>query len=187
MLVAGVDTLLRSPGCPRTSSAGRLFDAAAAILGLCSTAGFDGQAAMELEELAVQSGDPGVYPFTVEPGSPAEAPARIDLGPALRGIWSDGHVPAPDRARRFHNTLIAAISLACSRVRVATAIDTVALSGGVFQNAIILDGLASALETGGFRVLTHDRLPSNDGGLALGQAWFGVLAAEHRAKTQATT
>jgi hydrogenase maturation protein HypF len=175
-LVAGVDTLLRSPGCPQTSSAGRLFDAAAAILGLRNIASFDGQAAMELEELAAQSEDRDVYPFAIEPGASAGFPAQIDLGPALRSLRSDGHVPAADRARRFHNSLIEAVALTCSRVRDETAIDTVALSGGVFQNAIVLDGLAAALEARGFRVLAHERVPSNDGGLALGQAWFGVLA-----------
>jgi hydrogenase maturation protein HypF len=175
-LVAGVDALLRSPACPRTSSAGRLFDAAAAILGLRHIASFDGQAAMELEELAVQSADREIYPFTIEPGAAAGFPAQIDLGPTLRALWSDGHVPAADRARRFHTTLIEAVALTCSHVRDATAIDTVALSGGVFQNAIVLEGLAAALEARGFRVLVHERVPANDGGLALGQAWFGVLA-----------
>jgi hydrogenase maturation protein HypF len=174
-LVAGVDALLRSPGCPQTSSAGRLFDAAAAILGLRRVAGFDGQAAMELEELAARSVDGGAYPFTIEAGVSRDLPAQIDLGPALRAVWSDGHVAAADRARRFHTTLIAAMAMACARVRDEVGIDTVALSGGVFQNAIVLDGLAAALETRGFRVLTHERVPSNDGGLALGQAWFGVL------------
>jgi hydrogenase maturation protein HypF len=116
-LVAGVDTLRQSPGCARTSSAGRLFDAAAAILGLRNIASFDGQAAMELEELAAQSEDREVYPFAIEPGVSAGFPAQIDLGPALRSLWSDGHVPAADRARRFHATLMEAFALACSRVR----------------------------------------------------------------------
>lgn len=175
-LVAGVDTLRQSPGCVRTSSTGRLFDAAAAILRLRSTASFDGQAAMELEELAAQSEDREVYPFAVEPGESAGLPGQIDLGPALRRLCADEHVPAADRARRFHTTLIEAVAVACSGVREQTGIDTVALSGGVFQNALILEGLAAALEAGGMRVLTHERVPANDGGLALGQAWFGVLA-----------
>jgi hydrogenase maturation protein HypF len=79
------------------------------------------------------------------------------------------------RARRFHTTLVAALAEACSRVRRETSIETVALSGGVLQNAIVLDRLVVALETLGFRVLTHRRVPPNDGGLALGQAWYGVL------------
>jgi hydrogenase maturation protein HypF len=175
-LVGGVDTLLRSPGCPRTSSAGRLFDAAAAILGLRQVASFDGQAAMELEELAAQSGDREIYPFTVEPAAAPGSPALIDLGPALCRLLTDTHVARVDRARRFHTTLITAMAEACSRVRDDTSIETVALTGGVFQNAIILDGLAAALEDRGFCVLTAERVPPNDGGLALGQAWFGVLS-----------
>ena len=174
-LVAGVHTLLQSPGCPRTSSAGRLFDAAAAILGLRSVASYDGQAAMELEELAALSEDRKAYPFTIEPASSSQSPAGIDLGPALRALSTDTHVASADRARRFHTTLVAAMAEACTRVRQETSIETVALSGGVFQNAIVLDGLVVALETLGFRVLTHRRVPPNDGGLALGQAWYGVL------------
>ena len=175
-LLAGVETLLRLPDGPRTSSAGRLFDAAAAMLGLRNIASFEGQAAMELEELAARSEDREVYPFTIEPGASAGLPAQIDLGPALRCLWSDENVPKADRARRFHTTLTEAMALTCSRVRAETAIGTVALSGGVFQNAIVLDGLAAALEARGFRVLTHAHVPANDGGLALGQAWFGALS-----------
>jgi hydrogenase maturation protein HypF len=174
-LVAGVHTLLQARDCPRTSSAGRLFDAAAAILGLRSVASYDGQAAMELEELAALSEDRKAYPFTIEPASSSESPAGIDLGPALRALSTDTHVASADRARRFHTTLVAAVAEACSRVRHETSIETVALSGGVFQNTIVLDGLVVALETLGFRVLTHRRVPPNDGGLALGQAWYGVL------------
>jgi hydrogenase maturation protein HypF len=85
-LVAGVQTLLQSLGCPRTSSAGRLFDAAAAILGLCRVASFDGQAAMELEESAALSEDREAYPFTIEPPASPGSPAHIDLGPTLRAL-----------------------------------------------------------------------------------------------------
>jgi hydrogenase maturation protein HypF len=174
-LVAGVTTLLQSPGCPRTSSAGRLFDAAAAILGLRRVANFDGQAAMELEELAARSQDRASYPFAIErPASPG-SPAFIDLGPALRSLSTDTHVAKADRARRFHNTFVAAMAEACVRVRRETSMETVALGGGVFQNAIVLDGLTGELEALGLRVLTHRHVPPNDGGLALGQAWYGVL------------
>jgi hydrogenase maturation protein HypF len=176
-LIAGVHRLLLSPDCPRTSSAGRLFDAAAAILGLRRVASFDGQAAMELEELAAQSRDPAAYPFTVGRGSSSESPAYIDLGPAVRALSTDTRVASADRARRFHNTLVAAMAEACSRVRHETSIETVALSGGVLQNAIVLDGLVVALEALGCRVLTHRRVPPNDGGLALGQAWYGYSSS----------
>lgn len=177
-LVAGVDALLQLPSCPRTSSAGRLFDAAAAILGLRNLATFDGQAAMELEELAEQSADREAYPFAIGAGASAAQPAQIDLGPALCRLGTDRHVAAADRARRFHNTLIEAMTRSCRQVREQTSLNTVALSGGVFQNALVLEGLAAALAAQGFRVLTHEQVPANDGGLALGQAWYGVLAAD---------
>ncbi len=178
-VVAGVDALLQSPACPWTSSAGRLFDAAAAVLGLRNVATFDGQAAMELEELAERSDDPETYPFVVEPPSSPEHPFQVDLGPALRRLWTDRQTPRAVRARRFHRTMVEAVAETCGRVRARTGLDTVALSGGVFQNALILEGLAAALTARGFRVFTHEQVPANDGGLALGQAWYGVLAADN--------
>jgi hydrogenase maturation protein HypF len=176
-LVAGVDTIRRSPDCPRTSSAGRLFDAAAAILGLRQVASFDGQAAMELEELAAGGDDRAAYPFSLEPGAAPGSPLLIDLGPALHALLLDANIAASARARRFHTTMVAAVADACARVREETGLETVALGGGVFQNAIVLDGLAAVLADRGFRVLTASRVPPNDGGLALGQAWFGVLTS----------
>jgi hydrogenase maturation protein HypF len=175
VLLDGARRMLRSPTCPRTSSAGRLFDAATAILGVRRVANFDGQAAMELEELASASADRAAYPHLTS-GTPLE----IDLGPALAAMHAETGVAITDRARRFHTTMVAALEETCLRVRAATGIETVALSGGVFQNAIILEELASALAARGIRVLTHDRVPPNDGGLALGQAWYGLLACADR-------
>jgi hydrogenase maturation protein HypF len=78
--------------------------------------------------------------------------------------------PVPVIAARFHNGLAAGVAAVCGRLRAERGLDTVALSGGVFQNLLLLERCVGALEQGGFRVLLHGRVPPNDGGISLGQA-----------------
>jgi hydrogenase maturation protein HypF len=155
---------------PLTSSMGRLFDAVSAILGLCHQATFEAQAAIALEAAASRSDDTGQYHFSLDDG-------QIRLGDMLHQIVADRleGVPVSVIARRFHNT-IAAISLAAAQ---AVCDETrrqlpVALSGGVWQNRLLLEMTVSLLREAGFVVLLHRQAPANDGGLAYGQA---VVAA----------
>ena len=161
----------RGVNSPLTSSAGRLFDAAAAILGVRDVINYEGQAAVELEQLA-DPGESGGYPAAVEAGHPFQA-RGTDL---LHGIIDDltDQVPAPVIAARFHHGVAALIEAGCLAMRDRYGLGTVALSGGVFQNSLLLRGTVSRLEARGFRVLLHSRVPCNDGGISLGQA---VVAA----------
>ncbi len=160
---------------PLTSSLGRLFDAVGAIVGLRNRVAFEGQAAMELEMIA-DVAESGTYAFVWE----GDRPLRIATAPIIRAVVADvkkGTAPSIISAR-FHNTLIGLFSALCRHLRDATGIDRVALSGGVFQNHRLLTGLSLALQASGFDLFTHRLVPTNDGGLSLGQA---VIAA-----TQAT-
>jgi hydrogenase maturation protein HypF len=152
---------------PATSSVGRLFDAVASILGVRHRARYEAEAAMELEAL-VDPGARGTYPVAILDGTPAV----IDPGPLVRGVVSDlqAGTTVPVIAARFHWTLVAVIVLMCERIRKATGLGSVALSGGVFQNVTLLSGTRAALSQAGFEVWSHRQVPPNDGGVALGQA-----------------
>ena len=157
---------------PLTSSAGRLFDAAAALLDVRDEITYEGQAAVELEQCA----DP-----STEDGYPVSGDLVLCGEDLLHALVAD-HRAGVDRgviAARFHNGLATAITTCCARIRNDTGLTTVALSGGVFQNALLLRRTSDALRRTGFRVLTHRRVPTNDGGVSLGQA--AVAAARHTA------
>jgi hydrogenase maturation protein HypF len=152
---------------PLTSSAGRLFDAAASILGVRDTINYEGQAAVELEQLA-DPAEAGAYPATVVAGHPFTV-TGADLLEKIILDLTDG-VRAPVIAARFHHGVAAAIEAGCVLLRDRHGLGTVALSGGVFQNMLLLHATVRRLEARGFRVLTHSRVPCNDGGISLGQA-----------------
>ncbi|HEX3515429.1 MAG TPA: carbamoyltransferase HypF, partial [Trebonia sp.] len=166
----------RRVNAPLTSSAGRLFDAVAALLGVRDEITYEGQAAIELEQLA----DPGearryragIETAPIEAGEPFVVRGG-DLVAAARDDLALG-VPAAHIAARFHNGVAALIEDGCVLLREQHALNTVALSGGVFQNLLLLRRTAARLENSGFTVLTHSRVPCNDGGISLGQA---VIAA----------
>jgi hydrogenase maturation protein HypF len=157
---------------PLTSSAGRLFDAAAAILGVRDEINYEGQAAIELEQLA-DPGETRAYPAGVQAGEGPFQACGADLLHALLDDLTNG-VPAPVIAARFHHGVAALIEAGCRYLRDRHGLATVALSGGVFQNMLLLDATVTRLEARGFRVLVHSRVPCNDGGISLGQA---VIAA----------
>jgi hydrogenase maturation protein HypF len=157
---------------PLTSSAGRLFDAAAALLGVRDAINYEGQAAVELEQLA----DPAereAYPAGL---GDSEGPFQARGSDLLHALLEDrtSGVPAPVIAARFHHGVAALIEAGCLRLRESHGLATVALSGGVFQNLLLLNATVTRLEARGFRVLLHARVPCNDGGISLGQA---VVAA----------
>ncbi len=156
---------------PLTSSAGRLFDAAAAILGVRDTINYEGQAAVELEQLAGTAAS-GAYHAGLETGHPF----RIRGGDLLAAVVEDlaAGTPRPVIAARFHHGVAALVEAGCVLLRERHGLATVALSGGVFQNLLLLKSAVARLEARGFRVLVHSRIPCNDGGISLGQA---VIAA----------
>jgi hydrogenase maturation protein HypF len=219
----------RKFNAPMTSSAGRLFDAVASIVGLRDLVSYEGQAAMELEWLAWTVGPCGSYPFEFAeiPGAPAQLgtagtplavsqsdrdlcsvviakpqaairrdlqfddssplqaknaipsdPHVIDTRPLIRAIARDvdAGVPAAEIARRFHSTWVEMIAASCREIRQLTGIATVVSSGGVFMNELLTLETEARLAADGFHVYRHTRVPTNDGGLSLGQV--AVAAAQ---------
>ena len=152
---------------PYTSSAGRLFDAVSSLAGVRHEIEFEGQAAIELEMLS-DEGDHGRYDYALR----NEAPVVIDTEPVIKGVIKDLQAGAPAAVigAKFHETVAALIIDVCGRLKKETGIGTVALSGGVFQNATLYRKVLKGLGRQGFRVLTHKELPVNDGGISLGQA-----------------
>jgi hydrogenase maturation protein HypF len=162
---------------PLTSSVGRLFDAAAALAGVRDRVSYEGQAAAELEQ-RVDAAESGAYAARIDDAEPfvvRGSDLLAELAEDLRRGAS-----APRAAARFHNGLVRCLAAACARLRDRTGLACVALSGGVFQNAVLLERAVTALERDGFRVLVHARVPPNDGGLSLGQ--LAVAAARDRAR-----
>jgi len=153
---------------PLTTSVGRLFDAVAALCGLRAAVTYEGQAAGELEA-AVRLGDGGAYPFDV-----LEVTESIVIDPrhAVRAVVRDVAAGAGPGmvATRLHNGLADATARACAVAAGRHGLETVVLSGGVFQNRVLLELTEAALEDAGLRVLVPERLPPNDGGVSYGQA-----------------
>ena len=154
------------------SSAGRLFDAVSALCGLCPRASFEGQAPMRLEG-AVARGRAGTYPFTVT-GETGEV--TVHWKDMVEGVVSDARqgVPAGTIARRFHDTLAAAVLAAVSRLAESSGARHVVLSGGVFQNVTLLSAVLSGLRERKMAPLIHRKVPANDGGISLGQAYYAA-------------
>lgn len=151
--------------CPRTSSAGRLFDAVASMLGLCQINQYEGQAAMMLENSAAPVLSEQHYLFQLSHGMPIVIDWEITIEQILDDIaqnTSTGVITA-----KFHNTL-AEIVLAITE---QSGQKNIALSGGCFQNALLVEKAVGKLKTAGFNVYYHERIPPNDGGLALGQLY----------------
>jgi hydrogenase maturation protein HypF len=180
--LATLDAMLeRGLNCPLSSSCGRLFDAVAAALGICrARTSYEGQAAILLEACvddAALDAAGGGYPFAIQ-----DAPGRSVLDPALmwQALLADlaCGTPAPVMAARFHLGLADAIlDMAWALSRGPS--EPVALSGGVFQNRLLLERVSEGLRARGLTVLSHRLVPAGDGGLALGQA--AVAAARVRA------
>jgi hydrogenase maturation protein HypF len=152
---------------PLTSSMGRLFDAVAAIIGLRRQVAFEGQAAMELEMIADDQTSER-YDFQWEDGQVRV----VAIAPVIRGVVEDLRrgVPAFIISRKFHNTLIHGCAELCAVIAGELQLDRVVLSGGCFQNRLLLEGLTRALTERGLIVFSHRQVPTNDGGISLGQA-----------------
>ncbi|MDF3299045.1 carbamoyltransferase HypF [Streptomyces tropicalis] len=169
--------LARQVACVPTSSMGRLFDAVSSLVGVCHRAGYEAQAALELEAAATPAWgqDTGTYDFGLTTGP---GPLTFDPAPVLRELLADQRdgTPAPVLAARFHRSVARAVAAICRRAREATGLGTVALSGGVFANGLLEGECTALLAADGFTVLCHGEVPPNDGGLALGQ----LVVAAHR-------
>jgi hydrogenase maturation protein HypF len=152
--------------CPVSSSAGRLFDAVAAMLGLCDVATYEAQAAIRLEAVADESVT-GHYPFDLREGV-------LDFGRTVRGVLADRENVGL-AAARFQNTIAAGVVKVSEVIREERGLKRVALSGGVFQNEWILTRTMNELRERGFEVFANTLVSPNDGGLALGQV---AVAAE---------
>lgn len=159
---------------PMSSSCGRLFDAVAAAVGVCrERVDYEGQAAIELEALvdaaALEAAGPEGYGFSIRRDGGL---AAIDCAPLWRALLGDlaAKTPMPVMAARFHLGLAQAIVELASTLAHEQGVDTVALSGGVFQNRLLFEAISARLRVRGFTVLSHRRVPAGDGGLALGQA-----------------
>jgi len=168
----------RGLNAPPTSSCGRLFDALAALLGVCRAARYEAQAAMELQAVA-DPGAEGTYPWALREEGSAWV---VDPAPLLWAAYADlrAGVPLPTIARRAHRAVADFTVDVCRRLSDATGLREVALSGGVFQNTLLLDDVVAGLRAADLTVYFQRRVPTNDGGVALGQA---VIAHSRKGAT----
>ncbi len=165
---------------PLTSSLGRLFDGVAAMVGLRQTVAFEGQAAMELEMMSDNSTQER-YGFEWRSGEPRQ----IALAPLIKGVVEDLQIgmPAFVIGGKFHNSLIQGCVDVTASISQETHIKKVVLSGGCFQNRRLLEGMISALRQKGLEVFSHQLVPTNDGGISLGQAVVaGAIVAGRKSR-----
>ena len=173
--------LERGLHCVPTSSMGRLFDAVSSLAGVCHRAGYEAQAAVELEGAALRAPaeDTTAYAFALHASKDnGRGVVRADPAPVLAAIVGDlraGVEPALVAAR-FHRGVTGLVHRMCARVRERHGLDMVALTGGVFANTLLSSACAATLREDGFTVLRHHLVPPNDGGLALGQLMVAARA-----------
>ena len=178
LVPSGADTQIlermmsRGINAPLTSSLGRIFDGVAVILGRQRNVTFEGQAAMELEATAWREGEsfhkPEPLPFDIVTGETL----RLDLASAIRALVEKivGDGSRKGAAMAFHQTLVEAFCQMSLSIRAKTGLDRIALSGGCFQNRLLLEGTIRSLRKAGFEVYSQHLVPTNDGGISLGQA-----------------
>lgn len=168
--------LARGVNSPATSSVGRLFDAVASLVGLRQQVRFEGQAAMELEFALAEEDLEEAYPVGVGEWSGPEAPMVVDWEPLVRALLEEARqgVPVARLSAKFHNALVESIVAVAQWVGE----ERVVLTGGCFQNKYLTERAVHRLRAEGFRPYWHQRVPPNDGGIALGQA----VAACYRIK-----
>jgi hydrogenase maturation protein HypF len=161
---------------PASSSCGRLFDAVAALLGICrESISYEGQAAIELEAAALAATGRDERGYLLET-RPREDLLLLDPAPIWPAMLDDlrAGVGKQEIAWRFHQGLIDSLVGLALRLAQREDVETLALSGGVFQNRTLFEGVVTSLREAGLDVLTHRRVPTNDGGLSLGQAAVGA-------------
>ena len=165
--------LARGLNAPITTSAGRLFDGVAALIGLHQQVTFEGQAAMALE-FAADARENSAYNIHLAASASQPSTLTLDWQPMVEEILSDLRrgVSSGMMAARFHNALVRAIVATAQEIGE----ERVALTGGCFQNRLLVERTAQRLRAAGFEVLLHRQVPPNDGGISLGQ--IAVAAAQ---------
>ncbi len=160
--------------CPKTSSMGRLFDSVAGLLGLCNTISYEAEGAIALENISDLS-DVGPYPYSIER---LDSRYVINTQNVIQGILTDleADTPISKIAGRFHTTVIHFTAQLACKIYDTYKISKVVLSGGVFQNEILLKAVYEVLTREGFEVYMHEKIPCNDGGISLGQ----LVIANHK-------
>ena len=176
-----LEILAKDLNCPKTTSCGRLFDAVAAMSGGCQVIGYEAQAAIEFM-VAGGSAEALPFEFGLRPGGDR---LIMEVAPIFHGVVAalkheEGLALI---SRRFPRPLVLLLTEVASRARQATGLNTVALSGGVFQNQVLFPPLLAELDRAGFQILTHALLPCGDGCLSLGQAVIGRDALLRRILT----
>jgi hydrogenase maturation protein HypF len=165
----------KSINTPLTSSCGRFFDAVSALLGFHGQASYEAQAAIELEMRASGEDDGASYSFSI---LEQDGVRVIQLSEIWRGILEElqAQLPLAVIALKFHNTIAQITAEMCRQIAMETGLNRVALSGGCFQNRLLLIKTMDVLNEAGFEVLTHSEVPCNDGGVSLGQATIANFA-----------
>jgi hydrogenase maturation protein HypF len=174
-VATAITAMERGVNSPPASSAGRLFDAAAAMLGICvEGTSYEGQAAVELEALAAPAWAKTADGYAA--GLADGSPARLEWGDMWRALLGDvkAGVSRADIAARFHRGLAGSIARTAALLASRRGVERIVLGGGVFQNRLLLEGVTDALQRSGLTAVSPRLLPANDGGLSLGQA---VIAA----------
>jgi hydrogenase maturation protein HypF len=169
--------------CTVTTSMGRLFDAVAALAGVRQSVTYEAEAALGLESLATDAGTDGCeYAFAIREAGLL----GVEWRDVVRAVARDSRDRRPPQriATGFHHAVARMIADVCRRLRAGGAGNVVGLTGGVFQNAVLLTLAGDALVSEGFEVLVHERVPANDGGLALGQAVLGRCGGRQRVQSE---
>ena len=163
--------LKQNVNCPQTSSAGRLFDAVSALAGICPVASYHAEPPMRLESAADNSCE-SFYPFNFENGVVSFKSTFLKILKDLSNREETGLISA-----KFHNTIVQVMMKVVSEINKKTGLTKVALSGGTFQNKVLLEKAEKELGKADYKVYSHAAVPSNDGGIALGQL---AIAAKRR-------
>jgi hydrogenase maturation protein HypF len=164
--------LMRQFNCPRTSSMGRVFDAAAGLLGISATLAYESQAAILLEQAATGFVDAHGWPEPLPDGYSISDEGQLNLLPLLASLIDAGD--AAQAAASFHATLVAALTDWVLRASQSTGLTTLAWGGGCFLNALLATHLRQNLEQHGITVLAPGLTAPGDGSIALGQAWVAM-------------
>jgi hydrogenase maturation protein HypF len=158
--------------CVDSTSSGRLFDGVAAILGICSSSTFEGEAAMKLQFAAEKYKGEGAFELTGFFAGEESELFQLDTGSLVKHLIAERikGTSQTQLAWTFHASLAALIAAGARKCREKCGIEICALSGGVFQNTLLMELVVKQLEKDGFNILHHRLVPPNDGGIALGQA-----------------
>ena len=159
-----IEVLEKDVNCPLSCSAGRWFDAVAAITGVCTEAGFHAEAPMRLEA-CIDRNEPGSYPWEINSGN------TIEFDQLVKAIIEDinSNVPVSIISARFHNSIAGIVIGQINSLSIRSGIKKAVISGGSFQNKFLLAKLEKEYKRGRVKLYSQSRIPSNDGGIALGQ------------------